>query len=189
MLQADEVEALQRVAAELDEDPDYLAGLAAARRVAQLNATLPQRIREHERDARWRDALDGYEHVLRAHADKANSKRSSSSSSSSCCEETAKPSARRARSHLIALDGAARADCERDDIFDTGEDLDDDDDDTGDSVEDVEIREGGDESAEGVLVRTMPVAAAARGVLRCLLELGHCESVLLHARPAAFLSL
>ena len=93
--QAD-IEQLEVVACRLDDDADYLGGLSACRRRAQMPGTLRQRVREMEQEAQWQQALDGYEHVLRA------------------------------------AEGAARAD-------------------------------------------------AARGLLRCLLELGHCESALLHA--------
>ncbi|KAJ1446296.1 hypothetical protein M885DRAFT_625382 [Pelagophyceae sp. CCMP2097] len=61
----DDVDALQKVGAELDDDPDYLAGVAARRRCAGLAPTLPQRIREQERDAQWREALHGHEDSLR----------------------------------------------------------------------------------------------------------------------------
>lgn len=67
-LQSEHIEMLQRLAWRLDRDPDYLAGLAAARGVSGSRATLVQRVREHESEGQWRDALHCYEHILRVHA-------------------------------------------------------------------------------------------------------------------------
>ncbi|KAH8088867.1 phosphatidylinositol kinase [Aureococcus anophagefferens] len=63
--QAD-IEQLEVVACRLDDDADYLGGLSACRRRAQMPGTLRQRVREMEQEAQWQQALDGYEHVLRA---------------------------------------------------------------------------------------------------------------------------
>lgn len=67
-LRPEHIEVLQRLAWRLDRDPDYLAGLAAARGVAGSRATLVQQVREHESEGRWRDALHCYEHILRVHS-------------------------------------------------------------------------------------------------------------------------
>jgi len=62
-LEAYEVELYQKIFSHLDE-PDSMAGLAAARRWAGLPTTLRQRIREYEHAEEWAYALQGYEQSL-----------------------------------------------------------------------------------------------------------------------------
>jgi len=118
------LERLQKVGARVAEDPDFLSGLAAVRRKAQFRATLSQDIREAETRGDWRRALDGYEHVLRAHEE----------------------------DHM-----------NDEEEFPLGGDQ-------------IKIHEGA-----AAIRCSMPKAQAARGLLQCLLELGHGESALLHA--------